>query len=398
MIQNPIHRLSSPDSELVLGIVAPVGADLTRFEPDLKQRLGLFNYKVNSIRLSEFLRNIDVGVELKEQPYVDRVNTYMTAGNKTRESTGRGDILALYAAHKINSKRRQQREPIPRTVHVLRSLKHPEEVRSLRQIYGPGFFLVGVSATREERLKYLVEDQGCALEDAEHLIRRDEDEDIELGQKTRDTFQLADVFIPVLGKDQLLRFLDLVFGAPFETPTRDEYGMFLAFAASLRSADLSRQVGAVVMSAAGDIVATGANDVPVFGGGLYWPGEKEQRDWVQGVDANEKRRNDLIVEIMKKVSPDDSSGEVELLAKGKNLLRGTSLMNIMEFGRAVHAEMEALLSAARSGISPAGGTLFTTTFPCVTTVQNILLLRESRGWYTSSRIRKARRLRCMEIR
>ena len=39
-------------------------------------------------------------------------------------------------------------------------------------------------------------------------------------------------------------------------------------------------------------------------------------------------------------------------------------MDITEFGRAVHAEMEALLSCARSGAAPRGGTLFSTTFPC----------------------------------
>ena len=38
--------------------------------------------------------------------------------------------------------------------------------------------------------------------------------------------------------------------------------MFLAFTSSFRSGDLSRQVGAVVSSKEGEIIATGCNDVP----------------------------------------------------------------------------------------------------------------------------------------
>jgi hypothetical protein len=33
-------------------------------------------------------------------------------------------------------------EPIPRTVHLLRSLKHPAEVEALRRVYGPGSGLI----------------------------------------------------------------------------------------------------------------------------------------------------------------------------------------------------------------------------------------------------------------
>jgi deoxycytidylate deaminase len=41
--------------------------------------------------------------------------------------------------------------------------------------------------------------------------------------------------------------------------------MFMAFSSALRSADLSRQVGAVIAKN-GDLIASGANDVPKFGG------------------------------------------------------------------------------------------------------------------------------------
>ncbi|MCZ5321339.1 hypothetical protein O5699_00900 [Escherichia coli] len=60
----------------------------------------------------------------------------------------------------------------------------------------------------------------------------------------------------------------MLFGNPFITPTFDEYAMYMAFSSALRSADLSRQVGAVLAKNYA-IMSTGANDVPKSGGGLY---------------------------------------------------------------------------------------------------------------------------------
>ena len=42
------------------------------------------------------------------------------------------------------------------------------------------------------------------------------------------------------------RLVELLFGNPFISPNFDEYAMFMAYASSLRSADLSRQIGAVI--------------------------------------------------------------------------------------------------------------------------------------------------------
>jgi len=47
-------------------------------------------------------------------------------------------------------------------------------------------------------------------------------------------------------------------------------------------------------------------------------------------------------------------------------------MSLLEFGRPVHAEMEAILAAGRTGRSVRGGTLYTTTFPCHTCAKHIV--------------------------
>jgi cytidine deaminase len=46
------------------------------------------------------------------------------------------------------------------------------------------------------------------------------------------------------------------------------------------------------------------------------------------------------------------------------VLRDSQLMDLIEFSRPMHAEMAALLDAARRGVSTKGNVLYTTTFPC----------------------------------
>jgi len=70
---------------------------------------------------------------------------------------------------------------------------------------------------------------------------------------------------------------------------------------------------------------------------------------------------------MAKDKPDD-----EVLAEARARLGKTGIFDITEYGRAVHAEMEALLSCARVGVSPAGGTLYSTTFPCHNCAKHIV--------------------------
>ncbi|HEM7578172.1 TPA: cytidine deaminase, partial [Serratia marcescens] len=96
---------------------------------------------------------------------------------------------------------------------------------------------------------------------------------------------------------------------PNISPTFDEYAMSMAYSASLRSADLSRQVGAVLTKNK-MILTTGANDIPSFGGGLYWPeiiNDKIQdidggRDYTIGYDSNADEKKNIIADIINKLS------------------------------------------------------------------------------------------------
>jgi len=64
-----------------------------------------------------------------------------------------------------------------------------------------------------------------------------------------------------------------------------------------------------------------------------------------------------LIEIFPALKAEDSQ---EVHAK----LRKSPIGQLLEFSRAVHAEMDALLAASRKGISTAGTRLFVTTYPC----------------------------------
>jgi deoxycytidylate deaminase len=167
--------------------------------------------------------------------------------------------------------------------------------------------------------------------------------------------------------DELQRFFDLVFSDPFITPTQREHAMFLAYASSLRSGQLGRQVGAAIASRAGDILSLGCNDVPKPGGGLYWPGPDDRRDHVLGFDTNDKQRDKIVDLLLSRLPVETRSGSKQELRRAFR-----SILDITEYGRAAHAEMDALLTCARSGVSPVGGILYTTTFPCHNCTRHII--------------------------
>lgn len=370
----------SRDCELVIGLVAPVGVNLDDVQNRLTSLIEQFKYEVNFIHLSQLAKKYYKKPFVEIQNEVARLQAGMDVGRELRKAFG-SNFYALLAVENINSKRsfsEGMTVPLFRHIHIIRSLKHTSEIETLRRVYGDGFFLIGISSSIANRKNYLHNLKGVPLGELDPLISRDDKEDGDCGQQTRDVFQMADAFVTtddnIRLSAQLSRILDLLFSTPVVSPSPDEYAMFMAYAASLRSGDLSRQVGAVIANEHHDIVATGANDVPAFGGGLYWPGDGDRRDHALGYDSNELEKRRIILSVMKSVGGGGVEGDDEelLLKKGKELLKGSGLLDITEYGRAVHAEMEALLSAARNGIRVRGATLYTTTYPCHNCAKHIV--------------------------
>ena len=374
-------KLAYSESELVFGFVYPVGTDISGVQLTLENYIRRFGYKPTPIRLSEsidkVLQRVNIDAPLSDKNEAARINTRMTAGNRLCQAAEDEAFIVSAAIANINRQRNNSETlslqgPLPKTAHIILSLKRPEEVNLLKAIYGDGFYLIGVFISENDRLRYLTRDKNIPMKEARRLMKRDEEEDEPLGQKSRKTFEMADVFVHLRSdeyKRQLERFLDLVFGAPYNTPYPDEYAMFMAYTASLRSSQLARQVGAAIRTRFGDIVAVGCNDVPAPGGGLYWPNkswpsdwrprkQNDQRDHIKGYDSNDLEQTEIVKDLISRLGLEMNLSEVVVK------LQKSRLMDITEYGRAVHAEMDALLTCARNGISSVGSTLFTTTFPC----------------------------------
>lgn len=381
--------------ELVIGLVAAVGTPLDHITRTVKGQLEKREYSVRLLRLSDSLAglNLEAPSPPPHATEFERVTALMDQGDELRSLAGGGEALALMAAARINAIRFEpsvddQLPHLAGTAFILRQLKHPHEVYWLRKIYGAAFHLVGVFCPQEVRVQNLKLHSGMSQTEAELLIERDEREEQRYGQQLRDTFHLSDVFVELSGSQeahvqttakQVGRYFKLLFAELDEgviTPTRDEYGMYLAYAASLRSADLSRQVGAAILTSDSEVLAVGANDVPSPGGGQYWGGPGSARDTELGYDSNARIKRRTLEEIVsvlqpefKKVSAEEQRERLDGLMAA---LESTRIMNLTEFGRATHAEMEAILSAARVGASTKGNELFTTTFPCHNCAKHII--------------------------
>jgi cytidine deaminase len=379
--------------ELVFGLVGPTGVDQDQVCSSLKRQLAVMAYKVEEISLSESIEGYD-GDKPDYLDKFDRISFLMDKGDALRKRADQDNIIALLGIIKIRARREKltgnslephKTQPV---AYIVRSFKRPEEVLLFRDVYGKAFTLISVYASRAYRLDYLKrglksrkqeEATRTAEELALHLMIRDYNEEGEPhGQRVGETFPLADYFVvgeyrPNL-EAQLERMVRLIFGDPYISPTADEQAMFFAQAAALRSLDLSRQVGASIVTDEGDVISTGCNEVPKAGGGLYWAEDVSPgRDFECGEDANVRAKRELVIDALIRLGTrlkDLPSGETiesmadALLFEKPAVLGDSKLFDVIEFGRAVHAEMAAITTAARLGTPLKGARLFCTTFPC----------------------------------
>lgn len=317
----------------------------------------------------------------------------------------------------------------PSCVFVIDCLKHPEEAKVLRLVYGPSFFLVGIICDREIRLENLRRKYtGAPDQKLEALMEIDAAEEAKQGQQVRKTLPLSDFFVnqncsvrskgePPLDP-QIRRLLGLALGTEVHRPDKDERGMYAAWGAAMRSACLSRQVGAAIVNPAGIVIATGTNDVPAAGGGTY--GNESEQDARCFVPLNktparnlaERQRNKIRHRILegegdgaaiqehKPFCRSEFTKEVlyEVISQKLNqalhartqqnqgtpdgahkaepdppfskkmvedILKATPIKDLVEFSRAIHAEADAIVSLARAGgPSCQGASLYVNVFPC----------------------------------
>jgi hypothetical protein len=159
--------------EIVFGLVGSVGTELDFVAQCLSAAVADLNYQPLTIRLSELMHEVEMDPYrgLPEEPAYERYMSHMTAGNDLRKSLERGDALAMLAVGAIREARESKNgkpdQPLARHAYILKSLKHPSEVKTLRAIYGPSFHLVAAYSPRESRKRNL----GQKLAASEHSLQ-----------------------------------------------------------------------------------------------------------------------------------------------------------------------------------------------------------------------------------
>jgi deoxycytidylate deaminase len=124
------------------------------------------------------------------------------------------------------------------------------------------------------------------------------------------------------------------------------------------------------------VIATGTNEVPRAGGGVYGATfdegseeddhEHDHRCVYRKIGkfcSNTREQNIIIDGLISDVPELKSLSNIRKNALREEL-RDSRIGDLLEFSRAVHAEMDAIIAAARKGTGTIGARLFVTTFPC----------------------------------
>lgn len=433
--------ISPLSKELVIGLVGYAGAGCSTAAKRLALVLERNNYIIHSVKLSRLIRERYSDDEVPEpvegrqkgRSLLQRAVALQNLGDQLREDH-KGFAVASLAVREIRRLRGKDAAGNQKIAFVIESIKHDEEVRLLREVYGESFRLLAVHCERKTRELRLIGDElssakymGAPDTDVKKFMDRDENDSKNAnGQHVRDAFYLADYFIDNNKASQngenitedVTRFVRLLLGSGLVRPTIAERAIYHAHAAALQSACLSRQVGAVLVSSAGEVVATGTNEAPRFGGGVYSEGiEPDHRCHAWTWDPkgekfigchNDRKKKQLrhtvaewlavtlsepLALIAHPVQPSghdvaDRSRKVAathiesyLRSRADMFADIPGLKDLIEYSRAIHAEMDAVLSAGRAGIPTQGATLYCTTYPCHSCARHLVAAGIERVFY-----------------
>lgn len=399
-------------NEIFVGVVGALGSGTSEVASAIEAALSKKGYKCFKIKASNLIKE-EAGVVSEKKHELTKA--LQDAGDYLRLSNSDNGYVAKLFIRDIRYKRlkdmglpEDSSDEIEldseRRAYIIDSIRHPAEVSLLRKLYQDAFFLIGIHCEEKIRLERLVNQkysEKAAQEVVKSIMDRDENSSEKYGQKVSDAFHLADYFVDnskprykkasntLVGKesnpqwklpDDIGRLFDIVLHTKIVRPTIDETGMFHAYGSKMRSSCLSRQVGAALISSSGELISTGTNEVPRAGGGVYNDGFSWVEGSVSGRDfrchaalkkcTNVEEQNKIIEEILNAIKSIDST--IIFPEKISEKLRKTRVGQILEYSRAVHAEMDAIISAGRRGMKTEATYMYVTTFPCHNCARHIV--------------------------
>ena len=393
-------------NEKFVGLVGPVGAGTSVVAGILQHKFVQQGYDVELIKVSQLIRSISVpaslGIKRLDPELAGCMHNAHYWGNEIRRGVYKNNVedhaaiarLVLQFIMKCRSQRVEHtefggfvnsiRKPM---VYLIDSLRNPAESEVLRKVYHNSFYLLGVvcdATIREERVrrKLFQSSERVGPEivvKLREILENDQSTDDKYGQQVANTLLDADYFVDN-GEDwgshftnaqiytDLGRFVDWVAGTNSLIATVAEEAMYEAHKASLQNATLLNQIGASLVDEDGQFVGTGSSDIPPGGDAVFKNAFSTSKN-VNGrcIFCNNPNFFDMIEhdqmidEIVEKVS--NMASEVDA-GELTYIIREVLLKHKLEFSRIIHAEIDAIITAIRSGISTIGCKMFVTSFPC----------------------------------
>ncbi|MGE4348857.1 MAG: deaminase [Candidatus Berkiella sp.] len=408
------------DNEIVIGLIAPLGCDKEYFLDKIKHEFKSREHAVEVITVTDLIFQ---RVENK-YPKSFTIFAKMEICSLLRKNY-KGAVAVLIIEEII---KRGNKNTDKKVVYIIDQLKNESDCKVLSHVYGLNYTQLSLYSNEIQRdrnlsdrirsdqdtkhtfnpkqnehlIKSLVVDdflkkeiihsiksiknynmyndyQNQISSDVTHcLIEKDYKETQEShgasGQQFSKIFHKSDYFFNLdvdkssIAKE-LEKFVMQLFGEYKDYPTQDEYGMAVAYDTAFRSNfPGERHIGAAIIGLNGEIISTGSIRAPNKSSNTN---VMHQDSVASGYD---RYKNDIKtwIEWMGNVKLAES--DASLKEKNDSCIKNIQnfLNDSIDFHPCTHAEIAALLDAAKAGVSVMNATLYTTTFPCHLCAKDII--------------------------
>lgn len=406
--------------EIIIGLVSAIGADREKFK-NLFENCIKNNTQEDRIGF-DYVHLTDLVFNKKSENYVNLPESFklflqMQICNEIRREVSKG-YLSKCVIKQIKKSRKESRDDqIITKVILIDQIKNVTERDVLNHVYGQNYLQVTLfsgeknrrdkldsdfqndktpdefefdnSLMLEEELKDLFKNKDLLKEykeeiepnNASKIMKKDflENNDLykETGQQVSKLAHLSHYYFNMdLNesdiKSDIEKFIALLFGRYDDYPTNDEFGMALAFEASFRSNfpiwnNEKRQIGAAILSHTGEVISAASIRAP----SSCVDTSKKDMDMIK--DGYEEYKNKIdgwaqkIDELVQKIDESVQDEDIHILKEVRKYIKDT-----LDFHPCTHAEISAILDAAKQGVSIRNATLYSTTYPCHICAKDII--------------------------
>lgn len=370
-------------ASVVIGLTGAFGSGCSTAGMRLRDRR-----RFRLLRLSQSLRD----TWKKSHPHAEEPSRHelQRLGDEMRKEQGSYILVDLVLASVAGSPERL----------VIDGIRNVGEIQRLRDLYGYRFTLVAVLSSTEARWERIGSSAYLSkgLNDIQFLQddARDRNEETPWGQQVELCIDQADLFVDnsddvTLKKftEETLAIVDLATGEKVRPASQQEILMHMAYGSSHSSKCLKRHVGAIVVDPSGQVVGVGYNENPL----MTKPCVEEPtygfrcfRDIIRNnhfakLNAIEARCPICSQPLPVIAGPPWQCPSCTERGVKTNLEAFFFPDRAMNWCTAIHAEAWALTAA---GERARGGTLYTTTFPCLQCAEKISQAGIREIWFTEA--------------